>query len=59
MLIHSCCSDSTITDAGRGHELLPLQLDAEVMMTMMLGWLVSMCKVNNTAGTVIDLSAFN
>lgn len=59
MLIYSCCSDSTITEAGRGHELLPLQLDAAVMMATMLGWLVSMCKVNNTAGAVIDLSVFN
>ncbi len=59
MLIYSCCSDSTITEAGRGHELLPLQLDVEVMMTMILRWLVCMCRVNNTAAAVIDLSVFN
>lgn len=44
MLIYSCCSDSIITEAG-GHGLLLYQLDG----VMMVGWLVSVCKVNNTA----------
>lgn len=43
---------------GGGYELLPIQLDAVLMM--MLGWLVSMSTVNNTAWhCVIDLLAFN
>ena len=55
MLIYSCCSDSTITEAGRVHELLSFQLDA-MMMMMMLGWLV---KLIIQLGTVIDFSVLN